>query len=665
MPDGTTTYREAQYTSNGLPTQILDHWVNAGTNCSRSNLFWYSGNGVDLITVTNALGIQVVSNLFNTHHQVLTNYDALNEMTVYTYDPSSSFLTGISYPSGLTTSFTYNNSKRLQQASDQPLGRTQGFSWNVDGTLDVWTNWLGLVTTHYWDNLHRPTGVLYPDGTTTTNLYSLTGGVTYPNSTGSTNILDLTASKDRLSNWTYYAYDPLRRPTGVTNGNGVIARYGYCSCGVLTFATNAFGAAAQATNRYVYDDQSRLTQTTFPDGSVLNYSYDALGRVIAVSDALNSFSKNYDNLNRLTSVTNAYGAVWQGVYDVADRSIQTTDANNVTVNYNFDGLNRLLSRVWAADGISETFVYATNGLLLYTNRDNQPTQYGRDAAMRLTSETNALSQVTQFAYDAANDVTNLLDALSHKTSWIFNQYGWLTSKLDNNSNSIVKYTYDADEHLTNRWLAATNNTGYSYDNVGNLMNITYSNAAPVTISYAYDALNRLTNMSDPTGTTTRTYTGTGQLLTEAETGTGWTNNTVSSSYSQGHRIGLSVAQPVGSWGQTNTYDAAWRLQTVASSVGTFRYGYEAAASALVQSIALPNSALITNSYDGLARLGFTEVMNQWGHVLDGYTYAYDHLGLRTGIMRNFGIGYNNVAATTMPLAKLNLGTAARLAGPPD
>ena len=225
------------------------------------------------------------------------------------------------------------------------------------------------------------------------------------------------------------------------------------------------GNAAQATNLYNYDDQSRLTNTTFADGSLLKYSYDALGRVTSVSDAVNGINKYYDNLNRLTVVSNAYGVVWQEVYDVNDRTIQTTDANNVTVNNSFDGFDRVVARVWAADGFGENYVYATNGLVYYTNRDNQATQYGRDAAMRKISETNALLKVTQFGYDGADDVTNLVDALSHKTSWTFNQYGWLTSKLDNNGNTIISYNYDADGRLTNRWMIGTNNTEYAYDHI--------------------------------------------------------------------------------------------------------------------------------------------------------------------------------------------------------
>ena len=149
-----------------------------------------------------------------------------------------------------------------------------------------------------------------------------------------------------------------------------------------------------------------------------------------------------------------------------------------------------------------------------------------------------------------------------------------------------------------------------------------------TIFYSYDADNRLTNMADAVGTNTFSYTPVGQLQSEAGP---WT--TVNYTYLQGLRAGMSV----GSWNQSYLYDNAWRLQSLTSPAGTFNYGYLTPASLLPASISLPNGANIVNSYDSLARLTGTALNNQWGHTLDGYTYGLDALGLRTNIVRNFGL----------------------------
>ncbi len=55
--------------------------------------------------------------------------------------------------------------------------------------------------------------------------------------------------------------------------------------------------------------------------------------------------------------------------------------------------------------------------------------------------------------------------------------------------------------------------------------------------------------------------------------------------------------------------------------------------------------------------------NYWGHTLDGYTYAFDPLGLRTNITRNLGltsssvsVGFDNIGQITSWLAKESGGT---------
>ncbi len=109
-------------------------------------------------------------------------------------------------------------------------------------------------------------------------------------------------------------------------------------------------------------------------------------------------------------------------------------------------------------------------------------------------------------------------------------------------------------------------------------------------------------------------------------------------YTQGHRTSLTLAQPSGTWAQTYVHDLEWRLITNTAPAGNFIYSYPASSpSALVMGIALPNSAAIVNTYDTLFRLQSTSLTNQWGQVLDGYTYGRDNLGLVTSVLRNYGL----------------------------
>src|SRR5437773_11218094 len=132
--------------------------------------------------------------------------------------------------------------------------------------------------------------------------------------------------------------------------------------------------------------------------------------------------------------------------------------------------------------------------------------------MRKVLETNANSEIIRYTNNAAGDLLSLTDGKNQTTKWNYDEYGRVTNKLDQAAAEILRYKYDPDSRLTNRWSAAKGDTKYKYDPVGNLTNVDY--AVSPDVSFAYDALNRVTNMVDAAGTTKYSYTGTGQLLTE-------------------------------------------------------------------------------------------------------------------------------------------------------
>lgn len=78
--------------------------------------------------------------------------------------------------------------------------------------------------------------------------------------------------------------------------------------------------------------------------------------------------------------------------------------------------------------------------------------------------------------------------------WNYDEYGRVTNKLDQAGTVILKYTYDANSRLASRWSVAKGTTYYTNDPVGNLTYINYPASTDVT--FAYNALNRVTNMVD-------------------------------------------------------------------------------------------------------------------------------------------------------------------------
>jgi RHS repeat-associated protein len=214
--------------------------------------------------------------------------------------------------------------------------------------------------------------------------------------------------------------------------------------------------------------------------------------------------------------------------------------------------------------------------------------------------------------------------------------------------------------LTNRWTPARGSTAYRYDAVGNLTNVSY-NISP-SISLSFDADNRLDSMVDGIGTTAYSYDQVGQLLSE---GGLWPSDTVSNMYQNRLRTELSLSHPGGSaWIEDYGYDSARRLTNVESSAGTFNYTYDPVELQRVDELLLPNNAYITNTYDSVARLLSTALINSGGTNLDSAYYVYNTVGQRTsetnvaGDYRNYT--YDNEGELVTAKGEEAGGSASRL-----
>jgi hypothetical protein len=78
-------------------------------------------------------------------------------------------------------------------------------------------------------------------------------------------------------------------------------------------------------------------------------------------------------------------------------------------------------------------------------------------------------------------------------------------------------------------------------------------------------------------------------------------------------------------------------------------GGSVSASSLVQDIALPNGAVVTNAFDGNARTTATSLVSGGGANMDFYFYTYDVGNQRTSVKRigqTTNSPYTNIASYT-------------------
>lgn len=604
----------------------------------------WSAGGFERVTVTNYYPSGSQTN------QIITGWSRVLPNTVTNaIGQTASFifsgfdqLTSCKSISGLTTTNLYSNPTNgfLLQTIDLEIGRTNSFSFTSNGLVGTFTNELGLNVALGWDNLLRPISVQFPDGTYVSNRFDK---------------LDLAGRRDRMGNWTSFAHDNARHLTATTNANNAATIYDWCGCGALNSVLDALTNLTTIN----HDSAGRETGYNFPDNSSVAYQLDLAGRTTNVTDGAGrnvQFTLNHQGLP--TVIKDAYGHILQRTaYDLRDRPIVVTDANGVSVTNIFDALNRPLARIWH-DGIGEGYGYNERGLAFYTNRNGQVTRYGRDVAGRPTAVTNANLEVVSASYNPADEILTLLDGLNHQTSWQYNPYGWVTNKTDGLGRNAFRYLYNPNGWLTNRWTPEKGNTGYGLDNVGNVLTVSYPLSS---ITYAYDKLNRWTNMVDAVGTTTRSYTPANRVATENGP---WASDTVSYAFEQGLRTNLTLQTPNSNIVTAYNFDLVGRMTNLVSTMaGGFIYQFLDPRPGLPAAIYLPNGATITNTFDSLTRLKMTALKDHWGHTLDGYTYGVDVLGLKTNILRDLGlttsavkVGYDGINQLTAWTATESNGT---------
>jgi YD repeat-containing protein len=234
----------------------------------------------------------------------------------YVYDGADR-LTSLTYPSGLTVTYSYDGEGRVQHiaADGQPV--LSAIAYLPFGPATTWTDGSGLDHTETYDSDYRPTGITVGTIQDLVYLYD-----------AADNIIDWTDGLD-AGNAQSFGYDALDR---LTTADGP---YGAIDLGYDPVGNRLSKAVGTALTSYTYAaDSHRLQETTGADPG--SYVYDAAGNLIQD----NRFSYVYNQANRLVEVR-------QGGATIA------------TYSYNAEG-QRVVK---TAGGQTRHFVYGPDGAL--------------------------------------------------------------------------------------------------------------------------------------------------------------------------------------------------------------------------------------------------------------------------------------------------------------
>jgi YD repeat-containing protein len=285
----------------------------------------------------------------------------------------------------LIATYAYNAHGRLLSATDEN-GYVTAYGYNAAGDLtSVTTSGAPSVTQFAYDSLGRPLSVTDPNGHTTTTTYD-----------GLDRILSVTLPKpsatspyDMVTNYSYDNYDSSTGLTftNTTDANGHITKVGYDALGHAEQTVDATGNITQFVYQhdllqkihdangnetsYAYSSTRDLTSVTYPDGAVETYNTSG-GVLYSRTDRRGQMIQyNYDGLGRVTSavyagLSNNYGSGVGQFYQYDGQKLTEMDDQPGTIiihNYSYDSSWRLITDAIAA-GETKTYTYAGTGSLL-------------------------------------------------------------------------------------------------------------------------------------------------------------------------------------------------------------------------------------------------------------------------------------------------------------
>jgi RHS repeat-associated protein len=271
----------------------------------------------------------------------------------------------------------------------------------------------------------------------------------------------------------------------------------------------------------------------------------------------------YDTLNRLSTLTppSAFTTGSFGfTYDALSRRTQMTRPNNVTTDYAYDNLSRLLSVLHklsgcTIDGASYTVDAVGNRTAKVNHLPSAPSEaYTYDAIYQLTQVVqNGSTTSESYTYDP---VGNRLSSLA-ASPWNYNVSNQLTSITGSPGTTL---TYDSNGNTTSKTDAAGTTT-YTWDYENRLTSVTLPNSGG-TVSFTYDPLGRRIRKVSASATTIYVYDGNDVLETVSASGS------ATSRYVHGEGLDEPLAELAGAASSFYVADGLGSITSLTDSNGS-------------------------------------------------------------------------------------------------
>ena len=279
-----------------------------------------------------------------------------------------------------------------------------------------------------------------------------------------------------------------------------------------------------------YDVLDRLTKVTYSTGDYTSYSYnDALNYVDITNENGWHTREIYDGLGRFKTtesfLNNAPYANQTSTYNWQNRQSSATDPLNDITYIQYDPLGRLVNTTYP-NGTHTIQTYNDTGSAIITTNQNGNLScriYDRLGRLLSVIEVSTASchplslagntYVTDYSYDEAGNLLQLTNANLQSTSYKYDNLNRLVS-ITYPDHTVESYNYDNNGNLVSKVDRKNIGTTYSYDSLNRPTSIRYPNSPGAGDNYTYDMNGNILALQSQNGTVFYSYDSRNRVLSE-------------------------------------------------------------------------------------------------------------------------------------------------------
>lgn len=573
--------------------------------------FAYDRRG-NLVKSVDALG-HVSTWVYDEFDRLVSATDGAGAATRFEYGPRGE-LSRLVGPDGGVQTFTYRRDGQVA-ARQGPGDRSDRFTYDPRGRLVRRESSQGDWETFEFDVHGRRTARRSSSGAAWEYVFDRFGR--------------LVEERGPLGHAKKLAYDPRGFVASVTDGLGRTTRFEHDAHGQVTSITDPAGRRQQC----VYDGEGRLLEATDPLGRKARVQYDELGALLAVEqDSRNlvkmegdgvsltverpgketiayrrdaggrptaqafangeSFQFTYDALGRITTATDALDHAWSAKYSPVGELVELRSPAGAAFAYAYErgkvatitdplGHGRSCEyddqgrRLRSLDPLGRAVEYeygADGAVVAIQAADGSRTRFDHDLLGRVARITRDDEPPLVYTRDAVGNVIEMREG-DYRATYRFDDVDRVIEAAFEPAGRTIRYRYDDADRRIRVEIVGIGAWNYAYDALDRVTQITDESGARVALGY--DEANQITRVTLPNGLRIdRRFDPRGRLL---ELTVKDKNDTIVLSRRYEHdKAGNLARQSGGAQGAIDyAYDTEGRLVAAAAGKVSTKFEYDA------------------------------------------------------------------------------------------